>query len=225
MTFKDAQGDFHSLLARRVVMACSKHIAKYMLPDLLALDPEKDSAMRSVENRAYVVANVLLDARLGRDFYDVFLLGDGNFPMDPGQVRLRSRVVDMLNGGFARPDPARPSVLTLYWPLPWPRARFTLIDLEPAWQDYAARLVPQIDAMLSLLDIRRRAVRQVRLTRWGHAMPIASPGFIANGLAHHVRRPFADRIYFVNQDNWALPAFETCLLEAKTWAAEIDATL
>jgi hypothetical protein len=32
-------------------------------------------------------------------------------------------------------------------------------------------------------------------------------------------------VYFVNQDNWALPAFETCVLEAQTYSAEIDASL
>jgi len=225
VTYKDGTGAFHSLLARRVVMACSKHIAKHLLHDLLQLDPEKDNAMHAVTTAAYVVANVLLDAPIRRDFYDVFLLGDGDFPMDEGQVIARSSVVDMLNGDFTRPDATRPSVLTLYWPLPWPSARFTLLELEPARQDYAQRLTPQIDAMLSLLEVRRRAVRQVRMTRWGHALPVAYPGFIAGALADHVRRPMERRIYFVNQDNWALPAFETCLLEAQTWSAEIDASL
>ena len=206
-------------------MACSKHIAKYVLHGLDELDPEKLNAMSSVHTSAYVVANVLLDAPVEADFYDVFLLGDGDFPMDEGAVRLRSRVVDMLDGAYTRPASARRNVLTLYWPLPWPSARFTLLDLEPAWQDYAQRLAPQIHAMLSLLNVRRRAVRQVRMTRWGHAMPVAYPGFIERGLAQHVRRPFQEHVYFVNQDNWSLPAFETCLLEAQTWAAEIDASL
>jgi hypothetical protein len=225
VTYKEASGAFRSLLARRVVMACSKHVAKYLLREALPHDPAKENALNSVYTSAYVVANVLLDAPLGRDFYDVFLLGDGNFPMHPGQAEQRSRVVDMLNGGFTQPSDSGPSVLTLYWPLPWPSARFTLIDLEPAWRDYAERLAPQIDAMLSMLGIPRRSVRQVRMTRWGHSMPIAYPGFIASGVADEVRRPMEPGIYFVNQDNWSLPAFETCLLEANTWSAEIDASL
>ena len=96
---------------------------------------------------------------------------------------------------------------------------------RPAPRDYAQRLAPQIDTMLSILNVRRPAVRQVRMTRWRHALPVAFPGFIERGLAQHVRRPFQDHIYFVNQDNWSLPVFETCLLEAQTWSAEIDASL
>ena len=56
-------------------------------------------------------------------------------------------------------------------------------------------------------------------------MPIARPGFIADGLAGLARRPIAETIYFVEQDNWALPAVETCLLEAETYSAEVAAGL
>jgi hypothetical protein len=222
VTYKDAGGGFHALLANKVVMACSKHIAKYMLPELPSIDPEKANAMYQVTTNPYVVANVLLDAPIQRDFYDLFLLGDGDFPRNEGEVSAHSRVTDVLNGHFARRSSVPRSVLTLYWPLPWAWARFTLIDREPAWSDYAGRLAPQIDGILALLDVPRASVRQVRMTRWGHAMPIAYPGFIASGTAQQVRRPIRDRIYFVNQDNWSLPAFETCLLEAKTWADVLD---
>jgi hypothetical protein len=222
VTYKDAGGGFHALLANKVVMACSKHIAKYMLPELRAIDPDKAAAMFQVRTNPYVVANVLLDAPIRREFYDVFLLGDGDFPTNEDEVSAHSRVTDVLNGYFARRSAAPRSVLTLYWPLPWAFARFTLLDCDPAWADYAARLVPQIDGILALFDVPRASVRQIRMTRWGHAMPIAYPGFIANGTAGLVRRPLRDRIYFVNQDNWALPAFETCLLEAKSWADVLD---
>ena len=59
-------------------------------------------------------------------------------------------------------------------------------------------------------------MRQVRLTRWGHAMPIPRPGYIANGLVETAHRPIGNNLYFVNQDNWALPAVENSLLDAKS---------
>jgi hypothetical protein len=223
--YKDAAGAFGALLARRVVLACPKHVAKYLLPDVPRLDPEKDLALHAVMGAAYLVANVLVDAPVRGGFYDAFLLGHGDFPMDEGALIERSRVVDVVNGDFTRRPSARQGVLTLYWPLPWASARFTLLERDSAWQDYASRLAPQIDAVLGLLGLHRRDVRQVRMSRWGHALPVAYPGFIASGFAHHARRPFAGCVYFVNQDNWALPAFETCLLEALCWTAEIDATL
>ena len=34
-----------------------------------------------------------------------------------------------------------------------------------------------------------------------------------------------ERVWFVQQDNWALPAVENCLLDAKTMTDEIKARL
>ena len=45
-------------------------------------------------------------------------------------------------------------------------------------------------------------------------MPIARPGLIANGTCELIRSPYREHMYFVQADNWALPAVETCLLEA-----------
>ncbi|MCC6358980.1 MAG: FAD-dependent oxidoreductase [Phycisphaerales bacterium] len=220
VTWIEGSGLARSLRARFVVMANSKHIAKHMLPDLPAQDPAKREAMNQIETMAYLVANVLLDAPIERDFYDCFLIGDESFPADPVQFQANPRPVDMLRGDYARINAGGRSVLTLYWPLPWHQARFTLITPE-AWKRYAEILAPRVRQMLGLLDVPESAVRQVRLTRWGHAMPLARPGMIADGVADELRRPFLDRIYFANQDNWALPAVENSLLDAHAVATEI----
>lgn len=224
VTWREPNGDVRSLLARRVVMACSKHICKFMLPELAQLDPVKFDAMQQIQTRAYVVANVLLDAPVSTPLYDIFLLEDGNFPMDEGSAELQSRVIDLLNGSYAQGGALPRSVLTLYWPLPFARGRFSLIA-DNGFQDYATRLAPQIRRMLDLIGVKHNRVRQVRMTRWGHAMPIARPGLIANGVVDDLRRPFADRVYFVNQDNWALPAVENSVLDAAAFAPEISAAI
>lgn len=59
------------------------------------------------------------------------------------------------------------------------------------------------------------------MTRWGHAMPIAKPSFIADGTPQELLRPFDERVDFANQDNWALPAVENSLLDARWVADEI----
>lgn len=217
VTYFDAEGRLRSLSARQVVMAGSKHIVKYVLYDLENWDPARRASMHYIHSYAYLVANVLLDAPIERDFYDAFLIGDKSFPVDSGSVEKQRPVIDMLRGDYARQQPSSRSVLTLYWPLPWPSARFTLLLGKP-WESYSQRLVPQIREMLALLDVPESAVRQVRLTRWGHPMPIARPNFIADGHADRIRRPLGDNIHFVNQDNWALPAVENSLLEAQTTA-------
>jgi len=79
--------------------------------------------------------------------------------------------------------------------------------------------------MLKMLDVPSTAVEQIRMTRWGHAMPIAAPGLINDGTCEELRRPMDDRIWFVQQDNWSLPAVENCLLDAKTYTDQIAALL
>ncbi len=46
-------------------------------------------------------------------------------------------------------------------------------------------------------------------------------GLIAQGVCDTLRRPFQDHVFCVNQDNWALPAVETCLLEAAYQAPRV----
>ncbi|MFQ5413496.1 MAG: NAD(P)-binding protein [Phycisphaerae bacterium] len=224
VTYKEADGTYRGLWAKRVVMACPKHVCKYVLHDLEALDVEKLNAIHMLQYSAYVVANVLLKEPYDPTFYDVFLLRDGNFPMDPGEAEAHWKPIDMLNGSFAQPNLTPVRVLTLYWPLPWPSARFTLIA-ESAWRDYAERLAPQVKEMLALLGLGTEAVEQIRMTRWGHAIPVASPGLIAGGVTEHLRRPFEGKVFFVNEDNWALPAVENCLLDAEIMVPQIIAGL
>jgi hypothetical protein len=224
VTYKDAKGQFRSLLAKRVVMCCPKHVCKYMIPDLEVIDEAKNEAMHQVTTRAYVVANILLNTPMPLDFYDLFLLGDGVYPMTEGQAQAFSQPIDALNGNFAAHPASLASVVTLYWPLPFSEGRFTLI-VDNSHENYAESLAPRIKGILNVLKLNISDVQQIRLSRWGHALPIARPGIIANGIAEALRRPIDDRIYFVNQDNWALPAVENCLLDAEIFVPQIKAGL
>lgn len=214
VTYYDADLNLRSIRARFVIMACSKHIAKYVLHDLEHWDSEKLDAMNQIGTLPYLVVNVLLNVPIERDFYDCFLLGDGiHYPMNGDELEQNPIVTDMLRGDYTNEGPR--SVLTLYWPLSWYSARFTLLADHP-WDHYVQLLLPQLRRMLSLLDVPESAIRQVRLTRWGHAMPIARPYLIANGIAETAARPIDNKVFFVNQDNWALPAVENSVLDAKS---------
>ncbi len=225
VTYKDSEGGLRSMLARRVVVATPKHVAKRFIHGIEALDPEKHLALSRLNTRPYIVANVLVNARLRREFYDMFLLGDpATFPMREADAEQWRRVPDVVDGQFADRGERRRAVLTLYWALPYYHSRFHLI-FPNSWQVFAEQLAPQVRQIVELLGMEAGDIEQVRMTRWGHAMPIADVGFLAEGTAELVRRPIEDRIYFVNQDNWALPAVETCLLEAEYWAPIVEAGL
>lgn len=224
ITYRDAKRQFRSLLARRAVLCCPKHVVRHLLPDLERLDREKLHAMHQISTRAYVVANVLLNTPMALDFYDVFLLGDGVYPVNEPEAEIFSRPIDALNGTFAALPNAFQSVLTLYWPLPFGNGRFTLVT-DDAWQNYAQGVAGRLKGILNTLKLPLSAVQQIRMVRWAHALPIARPGLIANGVCEQLRRPIADRIFFINQDNWALPAVENCLLDAEIFVPQIAAGL
>jgi hypothetical protein len=225
VTWYDADQQLRSLLARFVVVACPKHVAKHIIHDLASLDGEKLGVMHAIPTCAYLVANVLLESPVELDWYDLFLLGGESFPVVPADFEGKPRVVDVINGHYARSRPSKRSVLTFYWPFPFgTMLRPTLLLREP-WREYAELLAPQLREVLAVLGVAPQAVRQVRMSRWGHALPIARPGFIALGGADAVRRPIEDRIFFVNQDNWALPAVENSLLDAYSAATAIAAAM
>lgn len=224
VTYYDSRGRIRSLEARQVIMAGSKHITKHVLHDLDHWDPGRRDAMNQIPTYPYIVANVLLNAPILRDFYDVFLVGDETFPADPNQFEATPRATDMIRGDYTNPPHAARGVLTVYFPLPWPSARFTLL-LDDPWHTYAKRLAQQVRHMLSLLTIPESAVQQIRITRWGHAMPVAVPGLIASGIVQRASAPLGDNIHFVNQDNWALPAVENSVLDARSVADLVAARL
>lgn len=224
VTWVDAAGNTQSLRARAVVMAGSKHVAKHVLHDITTLDPDKYEAMQRVGTSAYLVANVLLSQPVALDFYDIFLVHDAAFPMNATASELDSRPADVLNGAYARTSNLPRSVLSFYWPLPWPSARFALILNDP-YNTWSQRFLPQMQSTLSMLGVSMNEVRQVRISRWGHAMPIAEPQFIADGMPQELMRPFQQQVWFANQDNWALPAIENSLDDAHTVAQQIKAYL
>ena len=93
---------------------------------------------------------------------------------------------------------------------------------ENSYQRYRAEFEAQLrDSILPLLKIKPEQVRDLRIARWGHPLPVAAKGLIADGTVDALRAPFKERVFFVEQDNWALPALETSVTEALTWAPEI----
>ncbi len=218
VTWIEPDGSFASLLAKEVVMACPKNIARHIIHNLEANEPDRYGAMR-LSRRAYLVANVLIDRPIPRDFYDIFLLEDPEaFPMSDGEAAQFWRYTDVLNGSFtpgpgAHGLPTRPSVLTLYWPLPFESARFSLVLGDPI-EAYGQALAKKLRGTLDLVGLPESSVMEIRFARWGHALPLARVGFLADGIHELIASPYRESVHFVNQDNWALPAVENAILDA-----------
>lgn len=211
--YQDAEGVYRVLRADAVVLACPKFVAKTICPEL---GKERAADFEALEYRAYLVANALVEAEPpSRDWYEAFLLGEPG--LEPGRAAAESakrNATDFIFGTYARPTAGK-TVLTVYRALPFSgrEARPTILE-DGAFPRISAQFRAQVEAeILPPLGMTPSAVKGWRFSRFGHALPLARTGLISGGVCDRLRAPFRDRIFFVNQDNWALPAIETCLAE------------
>lgn len=214
-------GSARLISANVLIMACPKFVAARIMPSLPALQRE---AINALIYRPYLVANVLLDAPIPRSFFDLYLLADG-IPPDKCQAALRThKVTDVVIGHFARAGKQSRSILTLYHPLPYEEAKTTLLHTDAYGQhvEEFRKLLPDI---LRMFNVSTKAVREIRLARWGHPLPLAAKGLLASGTLVRASQPVENRIFFCNQDNWALPSIETCLSVALDVAPQVREVL
>jgi phytoene dehydrogenase-like protein len=219
VTYLDDSGDLTSVSADRVVMACPKFVVAKLIDDL---EPERLSAISALEYRAYLVANVLVDGRLPGDFYDLYLLGDlgaqGRLAAEESRAR---GATDVINATYARQH-ASSTVLTLYQSLPYKGGRSELLS-EQSYGVFKARFERQLAGeILPLLGVDLASVRDIRMTRWGHPIPVAHQGLHISGVVDRIQKPYRERVFFVEQDNWVTPAIETAVGEAEYWANVIN---
>jgi hypothetical protein len=218
VAFEDQRRSRQAIHARAAVLCCPKFVVGKILH---GIEGERLEAIKRLRYRSYLVANVLLKGGINEPFYDLYLLGEGK--IEPSNLQAAARqqpVTDVVLATYARPDPAH-IVLTLYRGMPYDGARAELYAAG-SYPRYREEFAQQIhETILPLLHLRRENIVDLRIARWGHPLPVAATGLIANGTIEKIRAPFHGRVFFVEQDNWALPAFETGVTEALTWAPEV----
>lgn len=210
--------------AEVVILGCPKFVVKKVLRDI---EPERMKAIEQLNYNAYLVANVLVDQPFsGDEFYDYYLLGDGTVE-STNMVKATDEqgITDVIYGSYARPDTTaagRPghTVLTLYRGFPYSEGRGDLYR-DGAFEKYYRQFERQIrEEILPQLKLDRSKVVDIRISRWGHPMPIQTPGLIRDGIIEKLRRPFKGSVFFAQQDNWMYAAIETSIQEGQIWAKE-----
>lgn len=198
ITYADADGKLRGIKARAAVLACPKFAVGKILE---GIESERLAAFREIEYRSYLTAGVMIQKPLRSRFYDLFLL---NAKAGEAPRRATDAVVGSL--GQMR---GRHSVLTLYRPMP-AQSRAALLD-KNAYAAIRAEFQTQIETeLLPLLGFKKSDLADLRIARWGHALPLPKPGVYARNLPQALRKPFGTRVFFVEQDNWLAPAIETC---------------
>lgn len=218
VSYENAQGQFQSIKAKSVIMACPKFVVSKILHQI---EPARARAISKLKYNSYLVANVLLNAPLKDDFYDLYNLADGKVDTNnPKATSEKHRATDVVLATYAKPHPSK-SILTLYRALPFTGGRAEIYEphsYERFRKDFEDQIKQEI---LPSLGVNPQNIVDVRLSRWGHPMPIGAPGTISKGVAEAIRKPFGKRVFFVEQDNWMLPAIETAAEEALFWAPKV----
>lgn len=216
--YEDASGQLREIVAEAVVMATPKFVAGHLLRDI---EPQRLAAIKKLRYRSYLVANVLLNGAPPKPFYDLYMLADGkvNFSDVPGSTRAH-QATDVILANYAGTSDAG-TVLTLYRGFPYDGARPELYA-ESSYAKYRQEFEQQIHSqVLPLLGLHSENIVDLRLTRWGHPMPLSGIGQVADGTMDAARATFKKRVFFVEQDNWMLPCVETCSAEALAMAPKI----
>lgn len=217
VTYVDEQGSLRVIQADACVVACPKFVAARLLERGGIIPPGQIEAMRKLKYRAYLVANAVLKRRVASPSYDLFRMVD--------ESRESAPFADVVFGGWAEHDRPERSVLTFYKPFAYDGARAELLQ-DGAYSSQKSRMEKAVLELLPELGLRGTDLESLRISRWGHAIPLAARGLIAEGTLESAARPAAGgRVQFAQQDNWANPAFETALAAAESAAAGIRRSL
>lgn len=210
VVYDAGNGRIAAVAAPAVVVACPKYVAHRIVADL---PPEQREAMRALRYRAYTTASVLCDAAPASDLDDLFAL-----PAEPppvSQAPALGATDAIVSRGRDR------SAVTLYRALPYDGGRAELMG--ESFSRFREDATRQSAAMLPALGLPAVRATGLRLARFGHALPIAAPGLVAGGTCAAARAPVGGRVFFANQDDWALPSVETCLTRAIEVGAQVRA--
>jgi hypothetical protein len=207
VTYIDVKGAFHKIRAKTAIVACPKFVASKILAEI---EPERADAIAKVEYRAYAVGNVCLKRRTGGKEYDrIFLNG--------------SSPTDVVEANYTQPS-SEQGVLTFYYPLPKTGGRAELFS-DTDMKNVRQVIEGELDLVLSSYGLNRKDVAEIRLARWGHALPVPKKGIFRSGVLEKIQKPFREHVFFVEQDNWALPAFETALSEVMFTKSKIQESI
>jgi protoporphyrinogen oxidase len=201
-----------TVTATKCIAASPKKVMRFVIS---GLDPAQDKAMNEIPYRAYLVANLILKKKIASRGYDMYTL-EGHVPTSEYNEITQRTFTDIVFADWASKDNVDQSALTLYLPLPYDMAQQYLF-IDGLYQKYENRIKSKIPALLTSLGLSWADVEGWRLVRYGHSMPVARTGYVANGNFERASKDIGGCIFFANQDNWGNPCFETA------WKSAVEA--
>lgn len=198
-------GELIKVRAKHAIMACQKFVARRLIPQM---SEQQGKAIQFLPYRAYLVGNAILAKNFKSPSYELFQL-KGKMPKDPTAMNRGDRTfTDICFGSWAGQDRNKHSILSLYHGIPYDGARQFLFS--PMSHDkYREKYEAELKTILPGIGISESDLLGMRLTRWGHSLPLSQKGLLSSGQAATASESILGRIHFANQDNWMNPCFET----------------
>ncbi|NUM59975.1 MAG: FAD-dependent oxidoreductase [Bdellovibrionaceae bacterium] len=198
-----------TIRAKQVVMAVPKFVAKRIIANLPV---EQLKAMDMIQYRSYIVGNVIFKRKFSSFGFDLYNL-KGKIVLPSATKTMELGYTDIIFSDWAENDANSQTTLTVYKPFPYQGARQFL--LSPFAHDkHKSFLLDELNIFLENQQIPSSEVHAVRMTLWGHAIPVCQAGFASSELLKKASQPLGN-IYFVNQDNQISPSFEAVEYEAE----------
>lgn len=214
--FKNTVGELKTVIADHCIGASPKMVMKHVLSNTPA---DQMKAMDAMNYRAYLVANLFLNKKIPSKGYDVFAL-NGEIPRNEYNDSRDRVYADIVFSDWASGDRTDRSILTLYIPIPYDMGQQYLF-VPDLYSKYQTRIRNRIAPSLQNLGLSWADVSGMRLVRYGHALPVASKGFIANGIFEKAHQSIDNCIHFAHNDNWGNPCLETSYATGKLAAMKV----
>ncbi len=207
--YEDANRTLRLIRAKVAIVAAPKFVGRYIVKDLPV---EQKNAWASINYRAYAVANVLLKTKKSYDSFDLFCL-NGQVPKPPSFTRPNTQPwTDIVEADWSNHHRGTRSILTIYKPYPYDGARNTLYS-DLALEKIKKEINMELPKFLPTIGHSTYDIEDLRVARWGHALPLARIGWASNGMLEKIHAPHG-KVAFANQDCLLNPAFESCLARA-----------
>ncbi len=209
--YDDPEKGLHTIKADRCVFAAPKFIAKKIITGLAA---DQFEAISKISYRAYVVANLIFDKPVEAPTFGLYSLS-GEVPPAPTAANPPKRLfTDSCFATWAQDNRTKNGVLSVYGSLAYDGGRAIIFN-PSSYEEYRRRAIDESAPVLKSLNLTEKNIIGVRLSRWGHAMPVSKAGLISSGVLEKAHQPIGGRIFFANQDNLGNPSIESCFAEAQ----------
>lgn len=205
-----------TIRARAVVMAAPKFVAKKIIPNI---PPMQLKVMNSIEYRSFMVGNVSLRRNIPSKGFDMYCLKKEVPKVPSANAPFNKGFTDIIFSNWVQGDKGSPCTLTFYKAFPYQGARQFLLN-PFSHNKHRDFMLAELQNYFPELGITAADIASVRMTLWGHSVPVCRAQFASSKELALASQPIGN-VFFANQDNFISPSYESAETSALQAAKQI----